>query len=70
MSNADRQRRSRERQKNDLIVLPLEIQHHRLAEAAIVSEFLNEEESKKRDNLSALAQAIINEWITGFIGRA
>jgi|tagenome__1003787_1003787.scaffolds.fasta_scaffold19271144_2 hypothetical protein len=60
---ARRQRRFRERDRCGVIVLPIEVSHHRLVEAAIRNGSLTETEALSRDNVARVAAQMLEEVI-------
>ena len=69
MSAADRQQRRRRRERDGLVLLRLEAEHYPLAEAAIVSGLLTEEEALDRSNLEKAIGAVVREWARRFAGK-
>jgi hypothetical protein len=60
---ARRQRRFRERDRCGLIVLPIEVNHHRLIEAILKNGSLTEAETLSRDNVARVAAGMLEEVI-------
>jgi hypothetical protein len=62
MSQSDRTKRCRARQRAGIVVLSVPVNHYEFADVLIAGEWLTEAEALDKANLATAASRIVDEW--------